>query len=233
MRSAHAADGWPEFVVHFDREIAPLYLGHERDFDAPGIHGRMHAARCTLFAEFMARDYRERGRQRPSMDAVRFAAAMHDAGRRANGPDLWEHDSITLADAQAARHPDRFRPPAPSPGSVLQGKSDPLAGSVESRIVHDADVLEIMRPCCGHGGREGFREGALVFRCERDPAGSDAELRAALIEEAWSFIRATEERKEALRGSDHYLADLLGVLSEQRARHPRLAQALVDAGSGK
>jgi len=87
-------------------------------------------------------------------------------------------------------------------------------------------LVDTALPCCGHGGREGFWEPALIFLGGCDPVARDAGCRAQLIEEAWRFILASEERKQALAGSVRYLADLLGLLEERRADWPMLAQVL-------
>ena len=218
---------WPAFVTSFDAEIAPIYRGHEEDFDAPGIHGRMHVARCVLFAEFMARHYAAHRGTSVAMNDVRYATAFHDAARRANGPDFWDHESASMCGEYAARHPGRFSRDAGQIAALLAAKPDP-GGCLEAQIVHDADVLDIMRPCCGHGGRDGFRESALIFLGERDPCGSEDSLRARLIEEAWTFIQASEACKQALSGSATFLADLLALLAQRRDACALLAGVLLD-----
>jgi len=216
---------WPSFVATFDADIAPIYHAHERDFDEPGIHGRMHIARCLLFAEFMGRHYHARTAARPAMNDVRFATAFHDAARRANGPDLWDEESAGRCAEYARRHPALFSRDGDAMAALLAAKPDP-GGFLEAQIVHDADVLDIMRPCCGHGGREGFREGALIFLGEHDPAGRDPEVRSRLVEEAWALIRATEECKSDLAGSGDYLAEILAILAALHSECPMLAGEL-------
>ena len=220
------ADGsWAEFVATFDSAIAPIYQRHELDFDAPGIHGRMHVGRAAIFAEVMARHYHAQTGARPALNDTRYATAFHDAARRANGPDFWDHESAAMCGEFAARNPGLFSRDAQAMAGVLAAKPDPGA-CLEAQIVHDADVLEIMRPCCGHGGRDGFRETALIFLGECDPVARGAATRARLIEEAWAFIVATEERKDSLAGSPAYLASLVALLLEGRSAWPLLAGEL-------
>ena len=216
---------WDAFIAAFDADIAPIYLAHEDDFDAPGIHGRMHVARCALFAEVMGRHYATRTSARPAMNDARYAAAFHDAARRANGPDMWDHESAAMCGDYAARHPGLFSRDAQAMAQLLGAKPDPGA-CLEAQIVHAADVLDIMRPCCGHRGREGFRAAALIFLGERDPVARDPDSRERLIEEAWQFIQASEARKDAMAASTRYLADLVEVLRAGRIEWPMLAQVL-------
>lgn len=95
--------------------------------------------------------------------------------------------------------------------------------------MHDADVLDIMRPCCGHGGRTGFRSQALRFLGPRDGSGmTNPTVRDALIEEAWCLIRATEAKKSGLRRSTEYMRDVLSILGKTRRMCPLLAACLLD-----
>ena len=79
-----------------------------------------------------------------------------------------------------------------------------------------------MRPCCGHGGRNGFNEPALRFLSQRDGFLSIEEInkishmsiRNQFIDEAWIFIQQTENRKDELRNSTAYMDDLLLLLNE-------------------
>lgn len=218
--------GWRELREALRRHVLPLYLEHERTFDAPGIHGRMHVCRCLLFGEFMCRYYLQHTMLRPALNDVRYAIAFHDAGRRENGPDLWGHESAALCAAHARRNAGRFSRSPEEMAALVADKGSPGA-AVEARIVHDADVLDIMRPCCGHGGREGFWEGKLCFLGPRD-AVPDAATRSRLIEEAWALIRATEQRKRDLRDSADYLAAVIAILSAHRKNWPMLATTLLE-----
>ena len=221
------SSGWSAFVAELQERILPLYKQHELTFDPFGVHGRIHICRSVVFAEWMARFYADR---LPSadidFDAVRVATAMHDVGRRGNGPDLWESDSAEKCKQYVAQHSPRSQngeyPLYVASLIDKQPSSDPC-----KRIVHDADVLEIMRPCCGHGGLNGFRRDFLHFAGASEPlAGSlpdAAEIREALILEAWKWITETERIKLRLFNSSTFLADLLHKLGEERQSYPLLA----------
>ena len=90
---------------------------------------------------------------------------------------------------------------------------------MNKRIVHDADVLEIMRPCCGHGGREFFREKSLRFLGTKDErAVRNDKIREQLIEEAWYFIRETEVRKDKLKDPKDYMSELTLILKKKKRK---------------
>jgi hypothetical protein len=217
--------GWLEFIKEAQAQIFPIYEEHEHHFDGVGIHGRMHISRALIFAEVMSRLYLDR-QQEVDLYAVRVAVAFHDAGRQGNGKDVWESASAALcreyvlskANAEYALQVSK---------SIEKGGGD---WDIQQRIVHDADVLEIMRPCCGHGGIQGFQQDNLRFAGKRDPQAAlfekAAVLRARLIQEAWQWIQATEEIKYGLSASKTYLEDVLKVLKTGQKRYPLLASIL-------
>jgi hypothetical protein len=214
------------FVGELEERILPFYLEHELTFDPWGVHGRMHICRSVLFAEWMARFYLERSLCDIDLYAVRVATAMHDSGRRANGVDRWEADSAT-------RCYDYVKLYSPRAGDAEYARF--VAGLIDKRktgdtckrIVYDADVLEIMRPCCGHGGIGGFRRECLHFAGGEDTlaVGLDdsPRIREAFIQEAWKWISDTEAIKLRLYPSATYMADLLGKLQSGKARYPMLS----------
>lgn len=219
------SDTWPPFIVELQDNILPLYLRHEQTFDPWSVHGRLHICRALIFAEFMLRHYHQHTSLRPDARAVRYAVAFHDSGRQAGGEDYWEKDSANLCTQYLHEHGVED---AATIGNLIT-KHGQGGWSLEKRITHDADVLEIMRPCCGHGGRSGFRERGLRFLGERDePSVCDPQVRTTLIEEAWTFIQVTENRKGELVNSQRYMADLLEILAGMHQPCPMLAGALVE-----
>ena len=215
---------WNEFLNELRMSILPLYGNHERTFDFGSIHGRMHVCRCLLFSEFMCRHYVENTRFTPRVTWIRYAVAFHDSGRQGNGPDVWEADSSRRC-IDYLLSKDFPKEDAEAIGGLIT--KDGGSWGLEKRIVHDADVLDIMRLCCGHGGRIEFREHALRFLGPRDdPIVRDPVRKIALIEEAWALIEATEEIKPTLQASIDYMGDVLRILSESRDRCPLLAKCL-------
>ena len=220
---------WKEFQNELQERILPLYQEHERHFDWPGIHGRMHICRALIFAEAMGRAYAEKS-EKVDFFAIRLAVAFHDAGREGNGDDVWEMQSRQLCEEYVGRfYPAKGAGYAQYVGQLITGGEDDLA----CRLVHDADVLEIMRPYCAVGGIKGFRQEVLRFVGKRDPLAAHFdhpdELRQQLINEAWDFIVRTEEVKQSLNNSENYLADLLALIQREPTRYPILSCTIGEA----
>lgn len=220
---------WHSFINELQREILPIYLKHELTFDPLCVHGRIHICRSVIFAEFMARFYRINLSADVDFYAIRVATALHDSGRRNNGIDLWEADSARngLEYIEASSNISRGTEYAEYVARLIEKRGEmDLAG----RIVHDADVLEILRPCCGHGGIKGFRREFLYFAGENDSLASGAqeasEIRETLIQEGWNWINKTEAIKYRLLKSQTFMEDLLGVLAAGKDRYPLLATLL-------
>jgi hypothetical protein len=173
----------------------------------------------------MGRFYRERLGAEIDFGAVRLAVAFHDSGRQGNGPDLWEDDSAALC----AEYGRKTRPAWSEEHCRYVGDLITSFGDrdVHAQLVHDADVLEIMRPCCGHGGLQGFRREVLRFLGPDDPlavgVAERGECREALVQEAWAWISWTEQQKHRLRDEKAYMDALLDELAWEHARFPLLA----------
>ena len=227
LRATDHLTSWERFIDELERKILPFYLQHELKFDRFGVHGRMHICRSVMMAEWMARFYHIHTQTVIDFFAVRTAVAFHDSGRRANGVDLWESDSASNCVryvVEAVGGSDY----AHSVGALIEKKkesADPL-----KKIVQDADVLEIMRPCCGHGGLAGFRPQFLRFGGPDDLPASEvagiAGQREALIQEAWRWIQLTEPLKASLKDSPAYMRDLLKHLERQRSEFPLFSDLL-------
>ena len=225
--SADHLASWELFIDEFERKILPFYREHELKFDRYGVHGRMHICRSVMMAEWMARFYQTHTPTVIDFFAVRTAVAFHDSGRRANGVDLWESDSASNCVGYVVEVAGRSDY-AQSVGALIEKKkesADPL-----KKIVQDADVLEIMRPCCGHGGLAGFRPQFLHFGGPDDLLAVEvpdvAAQREALIQEAWRWIQLTEPLKASLTDSPAYMRDLMKHLERQRSEFPLLSDLL-------
>jgi len=225
--SADHLASWELFIDELEQKILPFYRQHELKFDFYGVHGRMHICRSVMMAEWMARFYRARTQTMIDFFAVRAAVAFHDSGRRANGVDLWESDSASNCVRYVVETGggDEY---AHSVGALIEKKkksADPF-----KKIVQDADVLEIMRPCCGHGGLAGFRHQFLHFGGPDDLLAREvpgiAAQREALIQEAWRWIQSTEPLKASLAGSSTHMRDLLKHLERQRLKFPLFSELL-------
>lgn len=201
----------------------PIYLRHEQSFDMYSIHGRMHICRNLIFSETMLRYYLSETHQTPNPDEVRYAVAFHDAGRQGNGRDLWEADSAKLCEEYLMKMGWTQADSNRASSHITKSEE---RWTLEKRIVHDADILDIMRPICGHGGRAGFRERILNFLGPKDAPGVRNELvRSQLIEEAWRFIQITENLKGKLSDCTDFMQAMLQKLVDHKMQLPFMAYA--------
>ena len=212
---------WPEFLIDLHDDILPVYRRHEQTFDPHGTHGRMHICRALVFAEFMLRYYASHTSLRPDVEAVRYATAFHDSGRQGNGFDRWERDSAHLCREYLESRMGIEE--ARTVGELIVKEGDPRGWSLEKRIAHDADCLEIMRITT----LLGFLKSELYFLGKPDPAEiRNRPVRGALIREAWAFICAADTRKPELFNASDGMAAVLAVLEERKSGYPLLGEIL-------
>jgi len=179
------------------------------EIDPRGQHGARHAARVAILSQvfwrleeaFDAEGLPSSSHSEPSSNMV-VGAAFHDAGRQAEGPDLWDADSADLFAQWLQR---RGLPTQ----QVQQGRhwlahKDPRDRQYtgrEHRCIHDADCLEIIR---FNGPRRNFRwENLALWNL---PGASVQQLQAlrqtigALKEEWADFIDYVEDRQPNAAG---------------------------------
>lgn len=195
-------DNFFNFIQDFSKNILPIYERHEKTFDRVGIHGKLHISRSIIFSEFMSRFYYKELKKDIQFDAIRYAVAFHDSGRQGNGIDIWEGDSSKICFWYLMKKKSEY---AKYSASLIIKKKD---NDINNDIVYDADVLEIMRPCCGHGERDGFNSNFLRFLKNNNDYQY---IRNNLIEESWKLIEYTEDNKKFY--SDNTLYRLLDVIN--------------------
>lgn len=202
---------WNDFTVEFSKNILPLYEKHEKTFDSYGIHSRLHISRSIVFSEFMSRFFKNELNYNIDIDIIRYAVSFHDSGRERNGIDLWEKDSAKncfnyLIDND---HDADFSIYTSNLIIKNYGVYDD-----NKKIVTDADVLEIMRPLCGHGGKQGFNPKYLYFLKENEKY---QDVRKDLIEDAWLLIKYTEDNKQLFNSkSNDHLYILLDIIEKYK-----------------
>ncbi len=215
------------FQNDFAADIAPLYEAHEQSFDFAGIHGRKHISRTIVFGECMARYYAKKYDLKVDFEAVRTAIAFHDAAREANGKDWWEAESAALC----WKYLQQKNKDEAYCSEVAHFISQKEKAHSWGQIVHDADVLEIMRLFCNTpDGLQKFRTGELYFLSHKDvlvPTTAKVEktARNQIIEEAWILIRATEQ-VGTIRVSNDYLKDLVAWIGENETKFPFIWECL-------
>lgn len=176
---------WNVFIEDFSENILPIYEKNENKFDSHGIHGRRHISRSIIFSEFMSRFFLDIN-EHTNLTPIRYAVAFHDSGRQRNGIDLWENDSAKncLEYLKQKGYEIKYCEYISSLIPKKNGFSDD-----NKNIVIDADVLEIMRPLCGHGGLQGFNPKFFNFLSNEKKF---EDIRNNLMLDAWYFIIYTE-----------------------------------------
>jgi len=183
---------WNKFLDIVSKSIFTIYRKHENDFDYYGIHGRRHISRSIIFSEFMSRFYAKDLGKSIDFNAIRYAVSFHDSGRQGNGIDLWEKDSENNCLIYLTNNSNYDNTTCKYISSLIDKK---LTNDINHNIVYDSDVLDIMRPCCGHGEIDGFRRSELRFLGPKDNFVNFHlydEIREELILDAWKLIEYTE-----------------------------------------
>jgi len=216
----------PNFRKVLKDEIFPLYIKHEKTFDSAHVHGRMHISRCIIYTLAMLNFYKKHFNIQADEMASLYTIALHDAGRKGNGIDLWEKDSERLAKDHLRKHGYSWFASRNFAKAINKANH---VNQPEAIAVRSADCFDIMRPCCGHNGRSGFAFKFLDFlNPAKDPLSSNLspdeanKIRHKLIDEAWEFIKITEAKKYGLRNSDSYFEDVVYLLESNQSKFPTL-----------
>lgn len=196
------------FIQEFTKNILPIYEKHENTFDFYGIHSGRHISRSLIFSEFMSCFYKYELNKDVDFNAIRYAVAFHDSGRQRNGIDLWEKDSekACLLYLYKKNHSLEYSEYVAS--LINKNKSS----DINKNIIYDADVLEIMRPLTGRGGRNGFNPNYLLFMKDNEKY---IKTRNELIEDAWKLIEYTENNTQ-LFNNNNYLYKLIEIIKENK-----------------
>ncbi len=214
-----------DFIKEFESEILPIYKHHEDGFDKIGIHGRLHVSRAVLFAELMARYLIANG-QEVDLDLLRRTTGLHDSGRKANGIDKWEKESADILKEHLINK-GMTEDEASEKSQMIVKKSNKHP-SIEAILFSSADSVDIMRPCTGHGGRQGFNKEYFLFLKGTESDSTEFQFREDFIEEAWLFIQETERMKKSLVNAEDsgYIGTLLNVIRAGGEKYPILSNLL-------
>lgn len=105
----------------------------------------------------------------------------------------------------------------------MKDKADQSA--IEFKIFQSADCLDIMRPCTGRKGKEGFKPEYLTFL--KNPNHEESEFRKKLIEEAWIFIQIAESKKKTeFNENKGFMEKLFQIIRENKDQLPILSSIL-------
>lgn len=170
---------------------------------AKSVHGSMHACRTTIWALMLMGLAKQKGIPIKDKDVylTSLATTLHDSGREEGGRDFWDGKSAENAKAYLKDF-CKDETDAEKASTAIGEKDKPGTKTLEQKIVHDADCLDIMR-CC-----EDFRRTHLDFQ----------ELISPELEKKISdFIKKTEEKeiKIELEKSKKPLSYLFDKLKEE------------------
>ena len=190
---------WMDFQPVIANKVLPIYQQHEKSFDLFGLHGRRHITRSLIWAELMGRFYYHLGETDIDFYGIHAAVAFHDAGRAANGRDIWESQSAQICKDFLLEQGKTDYYATTISNTILHKKQD--ITSKTSQIIYDADVLEILRLFVNtKNGLKKFRQNEWLFlnHPTLDNGTSNTNynsIRAQFLEEVWQFILETERMK--------------------------------------
>ncbi len=200
----------PDFSESFSKRVFMLYKHHEETFDTHKIHGVLHIGRSLvasyiIHAQIEKEILRTRDKDEPeyksTIENILWAVAFHDSGRQGNGIDYWEGFSANNCFMSGHEY-----------ASTLI-KKNRKTNDYCAMCVYDADVIEIMRPCCGRGGIYEFDKKYLLLL---NVLGGFYEK---LIPEWWSFVQHTEAIKEEL-SVPNIIDKLVEIIEENKDKFP-------------
>lgn len=221
-----------EFSEIFATDVFPFYKQHEETFDVDGIHGVLHIGRSLVASYILSKKCNEFGLPSNTTDVL-IATAFHDSGRKNGGKDFWETFSAKNCEEFLKKkefNGERLtKTPAEQVASyiVKRGQRNSEISSTESvdfMCVYDADVLEIMRPCCGCGGRNSFDQSRLLLYVNDY---NFYQYYGKLINEWSQFILDTEEVKKELSTTD-CIYKLFEFIESNKVKYPTIYSALHD-----
>lgn len=202
-----------EFEIIFRKDILPIYQNHQKTFDEYGMHGCLHISRSLIICRALYKKLSDKGFNL-DIDAITYAVAFHDSGRKANGVDYWENESRINCYNYLASHS------IPNPDFISNMISKNVnANDYNHLCVYDTDVIEIGRPCSGVGV---YNFNHSYLKCNHIFGESYNQF----ISESFGFILETEASKE-LYSDENTLINLINFLETQKGKYPTLYNASI------
>lgn len=197
-------------LENLNKYVVPLYRASYPDGSFRAYHGVVHAMRTVLFAIILNEIYHAAGYKisRQPNDLY-MAAGLHDSERLDEGTDFWDKQSGEKCE-EILKRLNRTAEEAAHLNHCIAEKDSPTPTSLEQKIIHDADCLEIIR-CLSDPA--GFRSSEL--RILKDLKGKDSHQIYALINEAKRFILLTDKTpaiKSFIDNSEEPLLNLVQIL---------------------
>lgn len=205
------------FEPHFEKIIYPIYKQHEDTFDIDKIHGVLHIARSIIASYILSCKCNEIGLHN-NLEDILIATAFHDSGRQNGGTDYWE--GISSSNCEKFINQMEF-----NWGEKITNNSASLVASyiiksnqqdsTNFKCIHDSDCLEVMRPCTGRDGINGFIPSYMkLYSNEQMKPFLDS-----LVYEWWNFVYETESNKIEL-STPNCLERLIDLLILKKEYYP-------------
>jgi hypothetical protein len=176
-----------------NEKIVPLYKAPYPDGNEREWHGVVHALRVLIFTNIIGAMFKDAQQlSTVNVENLSYAAALHDCARENDGIDLWDaksgQDCKAILLSAAINGSDSC--PVDKQADILEQaiaqKDNPDPLSLEQKIIHDSDCIDILR-CLGDV--ECFEAEKLWIYRELDK-----EMVYQFIEDAKIFIKITEDK---------------------------------------
>lgn len=174
-------------------------------------HGVVHAARAALFTAVITEMYLAQGHSLfASAKNLPIAGFLHETGRESDfGEDLWDKESGQICEKYSTDELKLTNEEAQALSRGIAEKDAEPAFSLEQKIIHDADCMEIFR--CFLNSPEAFDQEKLWLFKDQLPRP----ILDLFVSEAKSLIQLTEkpEIKQFLQTSSDPLSALVQIMN--------------------
>jgi hypothetical protein len=204
----------------FDTRIAQI---NSKSKPARDTHDGMHCVRTTLWTQVLISLHQKASQLSPQIPPkqvkpmlMALAAAFHDSGREGEGEDVWHQESADLFEHFMLKLNIPSEHWTPYHNAILQKDSKESSHQSDAQeILHDADVIEIMRLT----GRGDFQKDRLLFVCHFHES---KEFIDVLLDEMYHFIEVTN--LETVRNhfeyhGENYYRDVVQFLFYYHSQH--------------
>lgn len=192
----------------FSNHISYYYLENQNKFDSDSIHGCIHISRSLIICRWISQQLNKINIQ-TDIDAISYAVALHDSGRKSNGIDYYENDSSLICHKYLTKIDN---PNADYISSLIVKNNKNNYNNYDFLCLHDTDVLEILRPSTGIG-IQGFNRAYLKLK---DIINYDI-----VFNEVLTFILETEKLKDEFLDK-HSLFNMIQYLKLNKSKFPNL-----------
>ena len=192
----------------YSNHIAYYYTENQIKFDSDSIHGCLHISRSLIICRWISNELNKKG-IKTDIDAISYAVAFHDSGRKSNGIDYYENDSSLICHKYLSKI-ENYNADYISSLIIKNNKNN--YNNYDFLCMYDTDVLEILRPSTGIG-LQGFNRSYLKLK---DIINYDV-----IFNEVLTFILETEKLKEEFLDNNS-LFNMIQYLKLNKIKYPNL-----------